>query len=351
MVFSELLYRLPYSAIWHILRFLKRPQPIIVYCPELIDYYSISPVLKHLGDTLIVTMNPAVMALLKQKPIPYTGLPAYPKAVIMCRHATHKFPCHSIIKIGMRHGPYHFKRMTRAGNYNQFDLYLFSSQADLSAAEAIGVHCGKAIGFPRLDPAFDGSIGQSELDDLKDKLMLDANKAVLLFSATWDKSGMSAVQTWCNRLGNLTPHYNVLVTLHPWTQKNIVDRIAYTPGVHLIREANLLPYIALADVCVGDTSSLLAEFCALGKPIITFKTDKAKRSLDEIDELISMMSIRISSFNELENAIRRLISNPELLKEQQMTANHIMFDHLDGKAAERAAAEIIKLIPELAPCS
>lgn len=348
MVFSETLLRLPYSLIWHLLRILNSLEPVVVYCQELIDYYSISPVLEHLGKTLIITRNKELIAILKRKQIPFGKMPSFPKAVIMCRHATHKFPCSPIVKIGMRHGPYHFKRMTMAKNYNRFDLYLFSSLADLQAAEEIGVHCGKAVGFPRLDAMRDGSISPSDLDRLKEKLQLDDRKPVLLFSATWDKSGMSAVQNWYNRLHTITARYNILVTLHPWTEKSIARRIEATEGVHLIHDANLLPYIMLADVCIGDTSSLLAEFSALSKPIITFKTERAKRSLDEIEELISMISLPISSFNELEKAIETLLNAPEHLKDKQMKANHIMFDAFDGKASQRAAAQIIKLIPELA---
>ena len=131
----------------------------------------------------------------------------------------------------MRHGPYHFKRMTKAANYNQFDLFMFSSSKDLEMAVDIGVKVGKAIGFPRLDPALDGSIGPEDIASLSSTLNLKPGLPTLLFTATWSKSGMSAVDKWYDRLDAFTSQYNVLVTLHPWTESKYRDAIYSTEGL------------------------------------------------------------------------------------------------------------------------
>lgn len=347
MVFSQYLLRPPFSLIWHIKRLLKLPMPIVFYCPELIDYYAFAPVLKHLNNVTCVSPNPIVRAHLSSHGIQCKKLLLFPKAVIMCRHATHKFPCKAIVKIGLRHGAYHFKKMTKAANYNQFDLYMFSSAKDLEAAQQIGVSCGKAIGFPKLDPALRGEYTPRQICELRKKYHLDDNKSCLFFCATWAKSGMSAIQEWYDKLASLSGMYNILVSVHPWTPQHIVDTLCASIQRPIIDTADTLPLMTQTDVCIGDSSSMLAEFCALDIPIITFKTHKAKRRLDEIDALIAMFSLQISSFNELPETIQKLLNNPGYQAQGRESARQIMFDNLDGSASAKAVTEIIKLIPSL----
>lgn len=122
--------------------------PLAFYAPEEIDFIGFKSVARHLPPMYYITQNKAVKAAVQQRCLTPKPLFSFPEVLITSRHAMHRFPSSKIISIGMRHGPYHFKRMTRAANYNRFDLYLFSSSADLAAAEEIGVKVGKAIGFP-----------------------------------------------------------------------------------------------------------------------------------------------------------------------------------------------------------
>lgn len=346
MVLSGILLKLPYTLVWHIVRLFRRNPRIVFHCAEVMDWNCFAPIVPHLPETRIVSPRGNVRNYLREIGIVAHRMPAFPRAVIMCRHATHKYPCASIVKIGLRHGPYHFKRMTSAANYNQFDLYLFSSPADLAAAQAIGVTVGAPAGFPRLDPALDGTISPARLDELRESLQLDPAKPTLLFTATWDASGMSAVGKWYDRLELLAAQYNILVTVHPWTDAGIIARLRGTPAIHYLENQDLLPFIMLADICIGDQSSLLAECSALDKPIISFHTPSARRSLPEIEALMQLISLRIMEIDELQPAIQKLLADPLVLSEGRRQANAVMFDALDGKAAQRAAAMINKLLQE-----
>lgn len=346
MVLSEYLLRLPYSIAWHIASVLGLCRELVFHCPELIDYYAIEPLLPHLPQMQFASNNADVRQFLSNMGIRCSKLPVFPRAVIMCRHATHKYPCPSIFKIGMRHGPYHFKRMTKAANYNSFDAYFFSSEADLRAAREIGVTVGYAPGFPRLDPAFNGSISKDDLDSLRSRLGFDPAKPTLLFTSTWDGSGMSAIEQWYDKLHELSGVYNLLVTTHPWTSARYTNPIRAIKAIHYIDDANTLPYIMLADVCIGDASSILAECCALDKPMISFPIPAAKRSLMEISDLLDKISIRVNSFDELKAAIPSELANPSRLAQERAEANKLMFDILDGKAGERAAKLISKILKD-----
>lgn len=346
MVGSELLYRPIYTAAWKHAARIGRLLPLAFYSPEEIDLIGFEPVAKHLPGLTYLSADYGVKARLKQATLPHKGLFSFPRVLIMSRHSLHRFPSPDIIGIGMRHGPYHFKRMTRADNYNRFSLYLFSSQADLEAAREIGVRVGEAVGFPRLDPAFDGSINDNHLKALKRKLALDPAKPILLFTATWDASGMSAIDLWFRHLDDLVKRWNVLVTLHPWISDKYRKGLRHIEGVRLISQPDLLKAMLLADVCVGDQSSILAECCALDKGIVTFETNPAARSLPEIEELLKRISVRIHRYSDLEAACKLFLDDPSLLATEREQAKCLMFDTLDGQAGKRAAHAILKHLSE-----
>jgi len=343
MVASELLYGPLYRCLWK----LKSSRlPLAFYCPELIDLLGFEPVARHLPELTYLSRDEATRHRLKEAGKPCLGTFAFPRALIMSRHALHKFPSEEIISIGMRHGPYHFKRMTKAENYNRFALYLFSSQADLEAAREIGVTIGKAIGFPRLDPAFDGSIKEAHLKAAAKRLSLNPDKRTLLFTATWNASGMSAIDLRFRHLPDLVKRWNILVTLHPWISAKYRKALLHIDGVRLLPQADLLKAMMLADVCIGDQSSILAECCALDKGIVTFETPPAARSLPEIEALLKRISQRIFRYSDLEEACQLFLDDPSLLSTERAEANRLMFDALDGQAGKRAAAAIVELLNE-----
>lgn len=344
MVVSEIFYRPIYRLFWHGSRALSTTLPLAFYAPEEIDFIGFKSVARHLPPMYYITQNKAVKAAVQQRCLTPKPLFSFPEVLITSRHAMHRFPSSKIISIGMRHGPYHFKRMTRAANYNRFDLYLFSSSADLAAAEEIGVKVGKAIGFPALDAAFDGSITQDELQALRDKYRLQPDKPSLLFTATWDKANMSAIDRWLPHLPRLAHRYNIMVTLHPWVSPAYRKALAALPFVNQVAPPELIKSVMLADVCIGDQSSVLAYCSALDKPMITFALPPAARSLPEIDELIKSFSLSIESFNELEAAIQACLQHPAELHQARMEANRLMFDALDGQAGLRAANAIKELL-------
>jgi CDP-glycerol glycerophosphotransferase (TagB/SpsB family) len=340
MVFSYYIYKIPYTVLWHCIRILGLLKPLVFYCGDPIDYYVFAPIEKFLGKVTYVTDKSRTKAFLERIGIAYQTLPVFPRKVVMARHSTHKFPCAGIIRIGLRHGAYHFKKMTSSHNYNQFDLYLMTSRMDVEAGLKLGIRSAKAVGFPKLDPAFDGTINTEVLQAVIKSASLDSQKPTVLFSATYNASGMSAVQQWYGRLVQLTENWNVLVTLHPWVKTVYREKIRNTAGVFYIEDHDTLPYIMLADVVVGDNSSILAECCALDKPIITFSGSHAKRSLDEINKIIDTISYKIRSFDELPSKLDYALNHRDELAEARKVANLIFFDRLDGQAGERAAYEI-----------
>jgi CDP-glycerol glycerophosphotransferase (TagB/SpsB family) len=288
----------------------------------------------------IVSKNKSVQSTLEKVGVESSLMPAFPKTVIMARHALHKFPYKKITKIGMRHGAYHFKKMISKEKYNAFDMYFFTSDKELEIAEELGFTSGAVGGFPKLDDAFNGSITTKELVKLRKAMRFD-NKPIILFSATWEKSGMSAVKRWNDRLYELTKEYNILVTLHPFTNSKIKQKLRRTLEIHFIEDKEILPYLMLADLLISDTSSIIAEFCALNKPIITFRTQDSHRLTKEIKSMLGEISEQINTFDELKSILPEVLTNPSKKQEQRQFYNTIMFGKLDGKHAQRMANTII----------
>jgi CDP-glycerol glycerophosphotransferase (TagB/SpsB family) len=158
---------------------------------------------------------------------------------------------------------------------------------------------------------------------------------------------MSAIDAWIHRLDEIAENYNVMVTVHPWTSDHYKRQLTHNQNIHFISHPDILPYLMLADCVIGDTSSILAEACALDKSILTFKTGQAKRSLSEIEQLIKRISFQIDLKDDIEKSLDYAVRNPFELQSQRKTANEIMFDTLDGKAGERAAKIILEYLPEL----
>lgn len=338
MVASYFLLKPFYSLAWRVLQLFKPRTETVFYCHTPVDMENWLPVQKYLKPLRVVTDKANTYKALKQNGTQVSRLPAFPKAVIMCRVSSHKFPSAKVVKIGMTHGAYHFKRMTSAKNYQPFSLFLFTSLRDLENAKKNGISMGKVGGFPKLDPYL-----PAIHTDAKD---ITNGKARILFTATYDQSGMSAIQHWLPHLPELTDKYEVYVSVHPWTSKAYIDALKALPQVHYI-QGSPLPYIQKADLCIVDTSSIIAECTALGKPLISWILPDSPRMVPEINEILEKVSIRIKDFSELKPAIAKILAEPGIFSPERTWANAIFFDSLDGKAGLRTAQAITKLLPEL----
>lgn len=322
---------------WSILKVLGKGDYYAAYCGDELDYYIMEPVLKYLPELTIISKNKIIQNFLSEKGVKSMRLPAFPKGVLMCRLAGHKFPAGGMKKIGMRHGPFHFKALSDKANYNLFDHFIFTSEQEAILAAKAGITNGVGLGYPKLDKAFDRKISTCCLDNLGAQLGLSPEKRTLLFTATWEGSQMSAIDRWFDRLAELKDDYNLLVSLHPWTGENYRNKVKSTPGVHYIESYDTTPYIMLADICLGDTSSILGECCALDKPMITFRVSSGGRVVNYVEEMLERISVRIDRFEELSRAIALCDARAEEMSRERKAANELMFSNLDGSAGKKTA--------------
>jgi len=346
MVVTELFLKIPYSIAWRLVNNSSNPFPVVFYCTDYLDYLVFEPVMRYLPEMTIVSKNRRVQDQLFKKGISSILYPAYPEVVIMARHSLHMFPSKNIIKIGMRHGVYHFKNFIDAAKYNRFDLFLFTSENELEKARKLGIENGVAVGFPKIDDLYGDNITENLIGEIKQRIEFDAEKKTILFTSTWNKSGLSSLHLWYNKVKSLSSKYNILVTVHPFTDKKLLDNFINSPGFYFIKDENLNPYLLMADLLIGDTSSIIGEFCSLDKPIITFTVDIRERMNPEISDFLEVISFRVSSFEELTQTIPKALENPGYHSEFRKKFNSMIYTNLDGNAGKKAAETIKDLLEE-----
>jgi CDP-glycerol glycerophosphotransferase (TagB/SpsB family) len=302
------------------------------------------PVKKYLPGMTIIAKNNKVKKYFDEKGIKYTCMPAFPKVVIMARQTPYKFPVDKIIKFGIDHGLYQFKRWTSPEHYNGFNIYFVSSDVQAETAKKLGITTVQAIGYPKLDNAFNGEYDEKLLNRIRSEKNINPGKKTIIFTSTWDVAGLSALTRWIDKIDSLTSEYNILVTVHTWTLPKYITKLKSIKGVTYLDEYDVTPYLMIADVLVGDYNSLIGEFCAFDKPIITFQVPESDRTIPEILTMLESISIRINNFGELHGAIKRCIQAPNAKTIERKKANKILFSALDGKAGKRAAEKILESI-------
>lgn len=341
MNLSKYINYVPYIIGWKVAKIFRKQTQIDFMCGTLTDYSCMEKVIKHFPQARIVARSKKLQNKLKEIGVESVKYPTFPDVAIMSRHIARKFPGKNILKIGMRHGPYHFKDFINSRYYNEFNHYFFTSQTEVKQAKERGILSGVYGGYPKIDAAFDGSYSVEKLESLKNSLNIDRNKPIILFSATWNKTNYSAIYKWYNKLNELVDDYNILVTVHDWTTKEVKEELINNDKINYITDKTILPYLMIADLMVGDISSIIAEFCALDKPIITFRVLEGKRTTEEIINILDNISFRIDTFAELVNTLPiALTKEKDLHKEQRNHFNKVMLGDLDGKAHDRIARKI-----------
>lgn len=348
MVFSHYLIKFPYQICWYFLKALRgNKKAVVLHIEDAFDLFLFRNVGKYLQPITLVSDQNSVIKALKKQNIRVGKYPCFPDAVIMFRNAAWKYPLARVIKIGFEHGAYNFKKFPKAYYYNLFDVYFMTSYSDVRRIKATGVRTCQAIGYPKTDSLFDCTYSPQILESLRGQMGFAAAKPTILMSSTWDGSGMSAIHKWYDQIFSLADKYNIMVTLHPMMHNRYKEYLRSQPSLHYIDAEDIYPYLLLADVCVGDTNSLLAEFCLLNKPIITFSIDKTRRTTDDVMEMIKSISLPIEGFAQLDSAIQTALVENQDKAQRRYQILKVLIDPLDGKAGYRAAQVITRLLPDL----
>ncbi len=152
-------------------------------------------------------------------------------------------------------------------------------------------------------------------------------KPVVLYAPTFSPS-LSSASALRSEIGTLSEKGDIhwLVKFHPLMDERIVGlyRSLESPNLQIIEDADIIPYLHAADVMVSDTSSVVAEFLILKKPVVTFRT---KSPADHI--------LNFQRPADLEASLAQALSRPKKMMSAAKNFVEQMHPYSDGCSSER----------------
>ncbi len=129
---------------------------------------------------------------------------------------------------------------------------------------------GVEIGFPKTDRLVDGSLDR--ITELA-RHGVTGERPVVLYAPTGERRNSLETmgEELITRLGN-TGEVDLLIKLHdhPHTSEDWFTRLAplESDRVHLVRQADVIPTLFIADLLITDASSVANEYALLDRPIV-----------------------------------------------------------------------------------
>ena len=210
------------------------------------------------------------------------------------------------------------------------------------------------VGFPKLDPLLNGVWAAAEV---RRSLHLDPVARTVLYAPTFSTAGSLHLAGDAIIRTLLEGDVNVIVKLH---DRSMVPHPQHTAGIDwperlaaltadarcaLVRDADIGPALAAADVLVTDHSTVGFEFALLARPIIVYDAPnllRAARIDPEKWALLRSMATVVHSPESLAAAVRSAFMQPSLGDDARRLASRL-FAHA-GTATARALEVVYELL-------
>ncbi len=215
----------------------------------------------------------------------------------------------------------------------------------------------EAIGFPKLDPLFNGTAPRFDLAAHG----LDASRPTILYAPTFFPSSIGRMPLdWPARVADC----NVIIKPHQFSltkpdYRNQQRRFAHWsryPNVFVADAStqSLVPFMAVADALISEASSALFEFAALDRPVIwcdflalrwSYRgpfSFRLKRRMDPSILAYADVGAHASSPSHLIEQLRRELSAPERFAAERKRVTRELIGSTDGCAAARAADVLLE---------
>lgn len=175
-------------------------------------------------------------------------------------------------------------------------------------------------GWPKIDYILNYST-----ENIREKYNIPARKKVILYAPTFSTKHESA-----SALLKMIPNLINKDTFWLFKFHELMDKELIEPFTKLSEESSkvivneeITPYLHAADVMISDTSSVVYEFMALQKPVITYKTQSREDK-----------GYNISNPEELPEAIEYCLTYSDIFKEKSIKHLKEINPYLDGKISQ-----------------
>jgi hypothetical protein len=242
----------------------------------------------------------------------------------------------------------------------EYDALFFVGKRDFERFQKLGVtqktRC-ELIGLPRADKVLRGETNRARV---LAELGLDSARQSVLYAPT--HGALSSFFGWGESLvKSLPPACNVLIKPHPLIARAVASGEGDARAFNALREysrtnsgrvafiesdAELQEIMAAADVLVTDFSSAAEEFLIFDKPLIFANHLSASdyhQTRGEWDAIFACGAV-ITDAKEIARAVENALENPREYSQARTSFRDCVFYKLDGKAAERAAEALRRLV-------
>ena len=237
------------------------------------------------------------------------------------------------IKVELFHGigiekPSHYKIR------HFFDLYLTSGPVVTEKFKKIQQKYTyfKVVetGWPKMD-----HIMSYDTLKIRKRFNLPLNRKIILYAPAHSSSMESAGSVIPAIDSIMKPDEIWFCKPHEFMDRELLQKLK-TKNVRLVESYDITPYLHMADVLVSDTSSVIYEFMALDKPVITCRTLSRKDK-----------GIDIQSPDELRSALDRSLQNPEELSHLRRKHLQEVNPRLDGSISRGIIDLLLSIDPTL----
>lgn len=165
--------------------------------------------------------------------------------------------------------------------------------------------------------------------DLRKKYNIPEDKKVILYAPTFSSRMESASEILDDLIGVVKENEFLLIKFHELMKNNIREYAGNKENIREIMDLDITPYLHIADVMISDTSSVIYEFLALKKPVVTYKTIALEDK-----------GINIRNISELRSSLDVCLNEPgSVLKKSIMIMDQVN-PYLNGDISSRIFKEL-----------
>ncbi len=285
--------------------------------------------------------------------------------MVVDTHMNSFYPARSALRAYMHHGPGFGIMGNKTAIIEQCDIFFGLSETEHDWFERLnpGIFREKRrfipVGFPKNDSLYRGEYDRRAI---LDQYGLSDRKTILITSHWQEQSTLRRVKHEAFRvLAAAFPDINVIQTGHPWLwqanrkvpkawQEELLAGIeeveARHPNARFIKTGDVESLLAIADLLVGDYSSVMTTYSLLDRPIVFFNDPEFEFSIPNLKQVFIDASYSFSDVDTLVQACRTAFSDPASRSTGRANMRRTFYAN-EGHSAEYMAKMIRKNSIEL----
>jgi hypothetical protein len=316
------------------------------------------------ADKLIEFANPEDRALFHALHLPCQRARRRKWHMLVNTHMNGFYPAFNALRIQMHHGPGFGILGNKTGPIKQCDIFCGLSDTEYDWFERYqpGLFNERRVfipvGFPKSD-----ALSRQVFDRLDRRAVLDrlglAERPTLLVTSHWQQSSLLRTlgAAPLRALAQAFPECNVIQTGHPWLwqanhnvpadwQTALIAEMhsieVQYPHARFVQTSDVETLLALADLMVGDYSSVMTSYSLLDRPIVYFDPPGFEFTFAGLKDVFIGASHPFSQAGELIPACKAALSNPQEKAEGRAHMRRTFYAN-EGRSAE-SMAELIRVI-------